>query len=86
MLEIDKLNNIIDARINEMFSSNKFYDDIRSEATSKYDTFLKKHGKEAKFTESVIFDDENVLKNAISIAMKETVKLLAENGYLQVPD
>lgn len=48
--------------------------------------YLQEKGKAMSLTFTIDFLDENVLKHAVSIAMKETINLLAENNLLQVDD
>lgn len=76
----------VDSKIASMFSDYKAYDSISNEALEKYDDYLKKNGKKPSISMLMEFLDENVLKHAISIAMKETINLLAENNLLQVDD
>ena len=85
-MNLDKINSLVDSRVNEIFSSNKFYDGVRKEGLDKYNKYLAKHDEKTSLTTLIVFEDENVLKNAITIAMKETVKLLADNGLLQARD
>lgn len=76
----------IDARISNMFLDYKLYDCISSEAMDKYNGYLQRNGKNPSLHLLMDFLNENVLKHAISLAMKETINLLAENNLLQVDD
>lgn len=76
----------VDSKIASMFSDYKLYDSISNEALEKYDGYLQKNEKKPSLSLLMDFLDENVLKHAISMAMKETINLLAENNLLQVED
>ncbi len=76
----------IDSKINNLFADYSFYDNIRQEAMQDCEKYLQEKGKAMSLTYTIDFLDENVLKHAVSIAMKETINLLAENNLLQVDD
>ena len=76
----------IDSKVNTLFADYSFYDSIRKEAIQDCENYLKEKGEAISLTNTIDFLDENVLKHAVYIAMKETINLLVENNLLQVSD
>lgn len=76
----------IESKVTDLFSNYSLYDNIRKESLQKYENYLQEENKKGNLTLLIDFLDENALKYAISIAMKETINLLVENHLLQVTD
>lgn len=76
----------IDSKINDLFADYSFYDSIHQEAIQNCEKYLQEKGETMSLTRTIDFLNENLLKHAISTAMKETINLLTENNLLQVGD
>ena len=85
-MPIDELMKEIDSKVDTMFSDYSFYDAIKNDSVNKCNEYCKSKNEEPGFTLLVNFMDENVLKTAISISMKETIKLLYSQNLLRVDD
>ena len=85
-MTIDELMKEIDSKVDTMFSDYSFYDEIKNDSVNKCNEYCKSKNEEPGFTLLVNFMDENVLKTAISISMKETIKLLYSQNLLRVDD
>lgn len=76
----------LDSRIDSLFSEHSLYNDFKQEAIERYKKYCNEKNEDPSFTLLVDFLDENVLKQAVSMSVKETILFLLENNLLRVDD
>lgn len=77
---------LADSHIDELLSSGEMYQSAYNESKEAFKKYTEKHPDDAGFTRQVDFMDESVFNNAIRISVKETIKLLCENGLINISE
>ena len=81
-----QLNDSVEQKLTQLFSSPDLYNSVRANALASCEKYCEEKGKSNSFTLQTDFIDEYIFREAVSLAMKETIAILCDNQLLSLED
>ena len=81
-----QLNDSVEQKLTQLFSSPDLYNSVRANALDSCKKYCEEKGKSNSFTLQTDFMNEYIFREAVSLAMKETISILCENQLLSLED